>query len=411
MQEENEKVLNKPTLMAEAESFITRHLQGDRIIWAIVIALSLLSILVVYSATGNLAYRSAGGNTEHFMFRHTMLVLLAFSAMFVCHRIDYRYYSRLSRYALLASIPMLIVAWQFGTTINEASRWVTIPFINYTFQPADLAKLALIANVAAMLSKRQKSIQEFNRAITPVLFWCGIVCALIGVTDWSSAALLFMTCMLLLFIGRVPVRYLGMMLVIGAMAGSFAFTFGQRSNTVSSRLQSYLSEDKLPLQAEQSFIAIATGGFAGKGAGKSTQRNFLPHSYSDFIFAIIVEEYGLLGALSIIVAYLTLLYRGMVAVARSERAFGGLLAAGLTFSLVLQAFVHMAVTVGLLPITGLPLPLLSMGGTSLLFTGISVGMVLSVSRSQDVQVAESGSNGNGAVRRNMPRKAFGGSQV
>ncbi|MDW7691258.1 FtsW/RodA/SpoVE family cell cycle protein [Flammeovirgaceae bacterium SG7u.111] len=364
------------------EHSIYKYFQGDKIIWSIAIGLSLLSILVVYSATGQLAYRSAGGDTEHFLMKHTVLVLLAFGAMYICHKIDYVYYSRISRIALLASVPLLIFSWQYGSNINQASRWIIIPFIDYSFQPSDLAKLALIANVASMLSKRQMSIKEFQRAIVPVLFWCGIICGLIGMTDWSSAALLFATCSLLLFIGRVPLKYLGMLFLIGFVAGYFAFTFGQRGNTVQSRLGMYMEDGDVPFQAEQSFIAVATGGVTGKGLGNSTQRNFLPHPYSDFIFAIIVEEYGLIGAVVIISAFLILLFRGMVIVGKSDRAFGGLLVAGLTFSLVVQAFVHMAVVVGILPITGLPLPLLSMGGTSLLFTGMAVGMIISVSRAE-----------------------------
>lgn len=359
---------------------IQRYLQGDKIVWTVSIVLSLISILVVYSATGNLAYRSAGGDTEYFLTKHTILIGLGFLAMYVCHRIDYRFYSRLSRYALLASIPLLIIAWQFGSTINEASRWIVIPFTSFSFQPSDFAKLALISNVASMLSKRQMRIRDNHGAINPMLVWCGIVCGLIGLTDWSSASLLFLTCLLLFFIGRVPAKYIGMMVIVGAMAGAFAFTFGQRSQTVTSRLSSYMSDDKISFQAEQAYIAVSTGGFAGKGAGKSTQRNFLPHPYSDFIFAIIVEEYGFIGALVVIASFLVILYRGMLIVSRSNRAFGGLLAAGITFSLVLQSFVHMGVVVGVLPITGLPLPLLSMGGTSLLFTGMALGMLLSVSR-------------------------------
>jgi len=171
-----------------------------------------------------------------------------------------------------------------------------------------------------------------------------------------------------------------MLVLVGALAGAFAFKFGQRGNTVASRLKAYISDTDLPFQAEQAYIAIATGGITGKGAGKSVQRNFLPHPYSDFIYAIIVEEYGLLGGVTVVFAYLTLLYRGIVIVRKSSGSFGGLLAAGLTFSLVVQAFVNMGVTVGLVPITGLPLPMLSMGGTSLIFTGMSIGIILSVSR-------------------------------
>ncbi len=254
--------------------------------------------------------------------------------------------------------------------------------MNQSFQPSDLAKLALIINLASMLSKRQKSIQEFQRALMPVLLWCGVVCGLIALTDWSSGALLFLTCMLLLFIGRVPINYLGVMVIIGVFAGSFAFAFGQRGETVSNRTKAYFAttDGEVPFQAQQSNIAIALGGFAGQGAGKSVQRNFLPHPYSDFIFAIIIEEYGFLGAAIIVGLYLILLHRGILTVIACKRTFGGLLAAGITFSLVMQAFIHMAVVVGIVPITGLPLPLLSMGGTSLLFTGMSIGILISVSR-------------------------------
>jgi cell division protein FtsW len=342
----------------------------------------MISILVVYSATSALAYKNADGDTEHYLLKHTLLVLLGMVAAWVFHRIDYRYYSRLSRVVLLASLMLLLFAWKFGATINEASRWIVIPFVNQSFQPSDLARLALIVNVASMLSKRQGSIQEFQRALLPVLMWCGAVCGVIALTDWSGGAILFATCMLLMFIGRVPVQSIGVMVLIGLIAAMFAFTFGQRGNTVSSRAKAYFaaSGGEIPFQAQQSNIAIAMGGFLGQGAGKSIQRNFLPHPYSDFIFAIIIEEYGMLGAVVIMALYLTLVYRGMMAAAQSDNPFGGLLAAGLTFTLAVQAFIHMGVVVGLLPITGLPMPLLSMGGTSLLFTGITVGIILSVSR-------------------------------
>lgn len=354
--------------------------KGDAVLWAVVFSLVTFSILVVYSATGTLAFRTMGGDTEYYLLKHTFLVALALFTLWVCHQIDYKYYSRLSRYALLLSVPMLLFTWKGGTEFHQASRWITIPFINQTFQPSDLAKLALIANVASMLSKRQQNIRDSWESVLPVLIWSGIICGLIGLSDLSSALVLFATCMLLMFIGRVRIRYLMALVLIGAMAGLFALTVGQRLGTAKSRVEAFLDKENVPFQAEQSYIAIATGGTTGKGPGNSHQRNVLPQPYSDFIFAIIIEEYGLIGAFVIIGLYMTLLYRAMLMVAQSENAFGGLLSAGLSFSLVIQAMINMGVAVGIFPITGLQLPLLSMGGTSLLFTGVALGIMISVSR-------------------------------
>lgn len=362
--------------------FKDKTLGGDLILWAVIFILAAISILVVYSATGTLAFTQMEGNTEYYLLKHSFLIILCLGATWVCHRIDYKYYSRLSRFALLLSVPILYFTWQFGTTINEATRWLTIPFINQTFQASDLAKLALIANTASMLSKRQQSIREFQRAILPILFWCGIICGLIALTDLSGAVLLFSTCMIIMFVGRVPIKYLFALVFIGIIAGAVALYAGQRLGTATHRVEMFFDKSEVPYQAEQSYIAIAMGGIVGKGPGNSTQRNTLPHPYSDFIYAIIVEEYGMLGGILVIGLYLTLLYRGMIAVAKSERAFGGLLSAGLSFSLVMQAMMHIGVAVGLFPITGLPLPLISMGGTSLLFTGISLGIIISVSRGE-----------------------------
>ncbi len=358
-----------------------RNLKGDPVIWFVVFALSILSILVVYSATGSLAYQKMEGNTEYYLFKHSLLVMLSLFAMWVAHRIDYRYYSKLSRLALWLSVPLLLYTWGFGDKINYASRWITIPLINQAFQPSDLAKLALIVSVASMLSKKQKSIEDFQKSVVPILIWIGVISGLIALTDVSSALLLFATCMLVLFIGRVPVKYLAMLVGIGIISGTLALAVGQRADTAVSRVDKFINGE-VSFQAEQANIAIATGGLFGKGPGKSDQRNFLPQSYSDFIYAIILEEYGLIGGLSVLILYLALLYRGMRAVSESERAYGGLLSAGLSFALVLQAMVNMGVTVGLGPITGLPLPLLSMGGTSQLFTGLALGIIISVSRGQ-----------------------------
>jgi len=359
-----------------------RNLKGDPVIWAIVILLSILSILVVYSATGTLAYKNLGGNTEHYLLRHSFLIILSLVGMWAAHQIDYRYYAKISRFALLISVPLLIFSWQFGTNLNEASRWITIPVINKTFQPSDLAKLALITQLASMLARRQQNIKDFKESLVPILLWCGLICGLIAMTDLSTAGLLLITCLILLFIGRVPMKYLVMLTFVGLIAGSIAFSFGQRRETAISRVRDFINPEEIPFQAKQSYIAIASGGISGRGPGNSVRRNQLPHSYSDFIFAIIVEEYGIIGAGTVILLYLGLLYRGLLTATKSERAFGGLLSAGLSLALVLQAMVNIGVAVGLLPITGLPLPLVSMGGTSLLFTGLSLGIILSVSRGE-----------------------------
>lgn len=359
-----------------------KNLKGDPVIWVIVILLSILSIFVVYSATGTLAYKNLGGNTEHYLLRHGSLVILSLVGMWAAHQVDYRYYANISRFALILSVPLLIFSWQFGTTLNEASRWIMIPIINKTFQPSDLAKLALITQLASMLAQRQQNIKDFKESLIPILLWCGLICGLIAMTDLSSAALLLVTCMILLFIGRVPMKYLVMLTFVGLIAGAIAFSIGERRETAISRIQDFLDPEEIPFQAKQSYIAIATGGFIGKGPGNSVRRNNLPHSYSDFIFAIIVEEYGIIGAGLVILLYLGLLYRGLLTATKSERAFGGLLSAGLSLALVMQAMVNIGVAVGLLPITGLPLPLVSMGGTSLIVTGLSIGIILSVSRGE-----------------------------
>lgn len=369
-----------------------KNLQGDPVIWFIVIALSALSILVVYSATGTLAYNQMEGNTEHYLFKHTALVMLSWVAMWVAHKVDYRYYAKLSKLALYISVPLLFITWKFGMNINDASRWITVPFINQAFQPSDLANFALIVTLASMLAKRQENIDSIKESLIPMLIWIGLICGLIAMTNLSSAALIFVTCMVVMFIGRVPVKYLAMLVLVGVIAGAAALAIGQRAGTAISRIESFLSEDDIPFQAEQSFIAIANGGTVRFAPGKSQQKNFLPHPYSDFIFAIIIEEYGLVGGVVVLFLYLALLYRGTRVVAMSERTYGGLLSAGLSFALVMQALVNMAVAVGLVPITGLTLPLVSMGGTSQLFVGVAIGIILSVSRGEIEEMGTSGAN-------------------
>lgn len=362
------------------KEFLRQNMKGDPVIWMVVFGLTVFSIFGVYSATGTLAYKYMR-STEHYLLRHMLMVAFGLGSIWVAHKIDYRYYSKISRLLLIISVPLLFITWLYGETINEASRWLTIPYINQSFQPSDLAKLALITNLASMLAKRQQFIEDLKESFLPMVLWCGLICGLIGLANYSTAVMLFLTCMLLMFIGRVPAKYLAILVLAGVISGTIALKVGQRLDTVVSRVADFVGGET-PFQAEQSYIAIATGGITGKGPGNSDQKNFLPHPYSDFIYAILVEEYGLIGGGVVLALYLILLYRGMVVTARSSNAFGGLLSTGLTFAIVIQALTNMAVAVGLVPVTGQPLPLVSMGGTSLLFTGVSIGILLSVSRGE-----------------------------
>ena len=383
--------------MNQLKAWIDEHFKGDPIIWAIVILLSMFSILVVYSATGTLVHATKDPDTELYLFRHSKLVLASLVVMWLAHKIPYKKYALYARLFMFLSIPLLAVTYLFGSNINDANRWLMIPVINQGFQPSDLAKLSLIAALAAMLAKRQGNIKDWKGTLLPITISIGVICGLIGMANMSTAILLLLTCLLIMFIGRVPAQHLALVVTVGIIGLSIAMMTGQRRETFLSRIDTFLDskndDSKVPFQAEQSYIAIATGGITGKGPGNSEQRNTLPHPYSDFIYAIILEEYGMVGGASVLFLYLALLYRGMRIVANSNKAFGGLLSAGLSFALVIQALVNMAVAVGLGPITGLPLPLLSMGGTSLIFTGTALGIILSVSRGDHQEEAVAATEG------------------
>lgn len=377
--------------MSKIKEWADKNLQGDKVIWAVVFALSLISILVVYSSIGSLAYKRTV-SPESYLIKHTFTVFVGLAAMWLAHKVDYRYYSKLSKIALWISIPLLVYTFTNGVSINDASRWIAIPIIG-SFQPSDFASLALIINLASMLSKRQQNIDDIKESLIPILIWCGVICGLIALTNLSTAVLLLATCFLIMFIGRVPVKYLAMLMMVGILAGAVAIKFGVRGETAKNRIMSFVEGKELPFQAKHARIAVATGGVFGKGPGNSDQRNILPHPYSDFVYAIVIEEYGMIGGFIVLVLYLILLHRGMKAAYNSERAFAGLLSAGLSFDLVCQAMVNMGVVVGLGPITGQPLPLISMGGTSMVFTGLAVGIILSVSRGERDQVWEQKTNG------------------
>jgi len=368
-------------------TWFKHNLKGDPILWSVVMFLSVLSILLVYSAASAPAFRKMDGNTEYYLIKHSLLVILSLFVMWVTHNINYIYFSRISRFALLLSVPLLIYTYFGGIQENEANRWIMIPIINQTFQTSDLAKIALIANLASMLAKRQDNIDSFKTSLLPILIWCGIICGLIALSDLSTAMMLFSCCIVVMFVGRVPINSLLKLFGIGVIFLGIALITGQRRETAIKRIELWwnmisgtTSPEELPYQVMQSFIAIAKGGWTGVGSGHSSQTYHLPVAYSDYIFAILNEEYGLIAGVAVILLYLVILYRGIKIATKAEQTFGGLLAVGLTFGLVIQSMINMLVVVGLVPVTGQPLPLLSMGGTSLLFTGMSLGMILSVSR-------------------------------
>lgn len=367
---------------------IMKHLKGDRTIWVVVFFLYIVSILAVYSSTGTLAYRFRAGNTEYYLLRHFIIIVLGVGLLYISHNIKYRYYSTLSQIALYIAIPLLIFTLFRGTSIHEASRWITLPIINLSFQSSDFAKLALIMYLARMLTRRQDYISDLHTSFLPMVFPVVIVCALIMPANFSTAAALFVSSVVLMFIGRVQVKHIAALLGVSIAGAALMIIIlssipdSGRVETWQNRINSFTNKEQAnTYQADQAKIAIATGGIFGKMPGNSTQRNFLPQAYSDFIYAIIIEEYGLIGGFTVLLLYLILLYRGIRIAHKSPGTFGALLAAGLSFSLVFQAMINMAVAVNLLPITGQPLPLVSMGGTSLWFTSLSIGIILSVSRS------------------------------
>ncbi|MFT5723337.1 MAG: cell division protein FtsW [Bacteroidia bacterium] len=372
--------------------WIRENIKGDHLIWFVIVLLSLWGILAIYSSTCSIAFDKQGGNTEYYLIKHVGILLMGLFLMWLTHMVDFQYYSRPAKYLVYLAILLLIYTLFFGNDLNHAKRSITIPGIGLSFQSSDFAKVALVMYIAQFLSKRQESVDNFKKTFLPVLVVIVVVCALIGVADLSTAAVLFATSILLLFIGRIRAKHLLALfgtgiIVIGILVFAILKSntdFG-RVATWKSRVESYVSfvggdETAESYQNQQANIAIANGGLTGKGPGKSEQRNFLPLAFSDFIYAIILEEYGLLGGLFVMGLYLTLLWRAVLIVVHSPKAFGALLAIGLSFTLVIQAFMNMGVAVHLLPNTGLPLPFISMGGTSLLFTSIAMGIILSVSR-------------------------------
>lgn len=375
-------------------------LKGDRWLWIIIIVLSVWSLLAVYSSVGTLAYKEGKG-TEAYLIKHTLLIVGGFALMYFSHRLDYHWYAGISKILMAITIPLLAYTLFFGTTVNDANRWVQIPVINLTFQTSDLAKLALITFLARTLTRKQENIKDVKKAFFPIMGSVCLIFALIAPANLSTALMLFGVSVLLLIVGRISIKqifYVCMavmgLLILVVFLGPRRQTYISRVNTYMGWEESAVNNDK-SYQSDHAKIAIATGGLFGKGPGNSTQRNVLPHPYSDFIFAIIIEEYGTIGGIVLVALYVALMFRCIRIVTLSPKAFGALLAAGLGFSLTLQALGNMAVAVGLGPVTGIPLPLVSMGGTSILFTSVAFGIILSVSRNID-EMKERGMDGSGS---------------
>lgn len=388
---------------------LVKKTRGDKVIWAIVIILTLASLLLVYSSTGSLAYRLSKSN-ESYLFKQFAFIVLGLLIIYFAHRINYTLYSRVALVLFLISIPLLLYTLLFGVQLNAGSRWIKLPVINMTFQTSDLAKLALFMYMSRMLSRKQNVIKDFKKGFLPIIIPVGIICLLIAPANLSTSLLIAGTSFLLMFIGRVNAKHMlatmGLALIPIVLLVTIAVSTYDSKTHETKKLPAFLASGRIPTwisriqtfvygskeddgeknyQINQAKIAIANGGWLGKGPGNSQQRNFLPHSYSDFIYAIILEEYGLIGGAFIICIYLLFLYRCIRLYRKCPFAFGAFLALALSFTLVIQAIANMGVNVNLFPNTGVTLPLVSMGGSSFLFTCLSIGIILSVARNVEQQ--------------------------
>jgi cell division protein FtsW len=380
-------------------------------IWTAVVLLAVVSLLVVYSSTGLLAYKIYKGNTEIYLFKQFAFILVGVMLIYFAHQVNYTLYSKVAKILFVISIPLLFYTLFFGVKLNEGSRWIRLPIINLTFQTSDLARLALFMYLSRLLSRKQDVIKDFRKGFLPVITPVAVICLLIAPANLSTALLVGASSLMLLFIGRVSAKHL--LLTVGVAAIPVALLVGVavirhkanggltekpktegrsrlfvRVDTWISRVETFVyggKEDNSDnnYQTNQAKIAIAKGGILGLGPGNSQQRNFLPHPYSDFIFAIIIEEYGLIGGVFIVFIYLVFLLRSIRIFRRCPFAFGAFLALGLSFTLVIQALANMAVNVNLFPVTGVTLPLVSMGGSSFLFTCLAIGIILSVARNAE----------------------------
>ena len=362
------------------------NLKGDRAIWLIVMLLSLFSLLIVYSTSGSQVYKyNTSHGTEYFLVRQLLFIGAGMLLTYTAYKLHYMVYAKMAPILMIIAVPLLVYTAFFGAELNDASRWIKIPFLDLSFQTSDFARIALILFVARSLAMKQEYIKSFKDAFVPLILPVVGICALIAPSNFSTAILLFVTSFTMIFIGRISLKSVLILLMLGVgffvliYYGGRYFPEQFRAGVWETRINDFLYSDG-QYQIVQSKIAIAEGGMFGLGPGNSIQRNLLPYAYADFIYAIICEEYGFLGGAFILGLYLWLLIRTVGLVTRCTKTFGAMLAIGLTLNIVVTAFANIAVSVQLVPATGLTLPMISMGGTSFLFTCLSLGIVLSVSR-------------------------------
>ena len=382
--------------MNELIAGIRQRLEGDRVLWGIALVLTMASIVTVYSAISTLAYK-ADGNSIKFLFKQGGLLMMGWMVMFVIHRVHFKYFAKLANVLFVLAIVALVFTLLFGTDINDAKRWIKIPFIGLTVQTSDFAKVALVTWVAKQLHTRSDHLEDFWKGLAPILAGIATVCALILPSDFSTAAMLGAICLTMLFVGGLPWRHVFQIVGLAFMSLVGLYGMGKaapealpRFGTWASRIESFVGfasgdasaeASQEDYQIELAQIAIHRGTLFPHGPASGTSRNFLPHPYSDMIYAFIIEEWGaILGGLGLILLYLALLFRASRTAIKCESAFGRNLVLGLGLMIVVQALVNMGVSVRLFPTTGQPLPLVSYGGTSLLFTSLSIGMMLAVSR-------------------------------
>jgi len=376
-------------------SSIFSNLKGDKVIWATAGLLAIFSFLPVYSASSNLAYLYGDGSTFQYVVVHFFHLLLGFCLLFAVHKIPYHYFRGLSILFLPVVIVLLIYTVAQGTMIDGAyaSRWIQIPGLGVSFQSSTLASVVLMIYVARYLSKKTNDNLTFKESILPLWVPVGLVLLLILPANFSTTAIIFSMVLVLMFLGGYPVKYLGIIVAAGLLlltmfiltAKAFPGLLPNRVDTWASRIESFTNDEdtEADYQIEKAKIAIASGGVAGTGIGKSVQRNFLPQSSSDFIYAIIVEEMGLIGASGVMGAYLLLLFRIVIVATKSNTVFGKLLVMGVGLPIIFQALINMGVAVELFPVTGQTLPLISSGGTSIWMTCMALGIILSVSAKRE----------------------------